>query len=147
MFSRRIFLCGLAASAFALATTVDGLAAGGGGGNGGGGGDGGGGNGGGGGNSGGNAGGNGNASGNANPGGNNSQNGKAKGKSKTAVPSVESATNVSLATSKLRIRHKNGFEEILSGGRYHMKDNQGRTIVDRPATKTDLARLQQLTGL
>lgn len=46
----------------------------------------------------------------------------------------------------LQLRHQNGFEEILSGGRYHMKDNRGRTIVNRPATQADLVRLQQLTG-
>jgi hypothetical protein len=46
----------------------------------------------------------------------------------------------------MRIRHKNGFEEIVGGGRYEMKDNRGRTIVNRPATSKDVARLNRLAG-
>ncbi len=50
------------------------------------------------------------------------------------------------ASANMRIRHKNGFEETLDGGRYEMKDNRGRTIVNRPATRKDVARLNQLAG-
>jgi hypothetical protein len=74
-------------------------------------------------------------------------NDKSNGNSKTAAPTqVAPSTTVDPATLSLRVRHNNGFEEILSGGRYHMKDNRGRTIVNRPATGEDLVRLQQLTG-
>jgi hypothetical protein len=48
--------------------------------------------------------------------------------------------------SNLRVRHSNGFEEALSRGRYTMKDNRGRTIVNRSAGPSDYDRLRRLTG-
>lgn len=92
----------------------------------------------------GNGGGNGNGEENGNGGNGND---KPNGNSNTAAPTqFAPSTTVDPATLSLRVRHNNGFEEILSGGRYHMKDNRGRTIVNRPATGEDLVRLQQLTG-
>jgi hypothetical protein len=49
-------------------------------------------------------------------------------------------------TADLRFRHKNGFEEALARGRYTLKDNRGRTIVDRTAGPTDYARLRKMSG-
>jgi hypothetical protein len=92
-----------------------------------------------------NGGGNGNEGGNGNGSGNG--NDKSNGNAKTTAPDqVTPSATVDPATGPLRVRHNNGFEEILSGGRYHMKDNRDRTIVDRPATDADLVRLKQLTG-
>jgi hypothetical protein len=46
----------------------------------------------------------------------------------------------------LSVRHSNGMaEEIDSQGRYVMRDNRGRTIVNRSATQSDLDRLRSLT--
>jgi hypothetical protein len=46
----------------------------------------------------------------------------------------------------LSVRHSNGIaEEIDSQGRYVMRDNRGRTIVNRSATQSDLDRLRSLT--
>jgi hypothetical protein len=43
----------------------------------------------------------------------------------------------------LSFRHRNGIaEEVDSRGRYVMRDNRGRTIVDRTATKSDRDRLR-----
>lgn len=43
----------------------------------------------------------------------------------------------------LSVRHRNGIaEEVNSRGRYVMRDNRGRTIVDRRATKSDRDRLR-----
>ncbi|SFA81673.1 hypothetical protein SAMN03159496_00539 [Rhizobium sp. NFR07] len=45
----------------------------------------------------------------------------------------------------LSVRHSNGIaEEIDSQGRYVMRDNRGRTIVNRPAAKSDVDRLRSL---
>jgi hypothetical protein len=129
MVSRRDFLAGLCAAALVAAIPGLGAAAGNGG------------NGNAGGNSGnGNGGGNG-GNGNGNAGGN----GKTKGKS-AAPGGTTRPKKVDPSLPRLRVRHQNGFEEMLSGGRYHMTDNRGRTIVNRPATAADLARMRQLTA-
>lgn len=170
LFARRFFLGGLVASALTLATSSNGLAAGKGGGGGKGGSNSGGNSGNSGGNSGnGNGGGNGNSgngnSGSGNSGTGNSGNGKGNSGTKGTGVGDDSATatstenssvsapslattpaTMSPARASLRVRHRNGFEEIMSGGRYHLKDNKGRTIVNRRATKADLARLRRLTG-
>lgn len=44
------------------------------------------------------------------------------------------------------VRHRNGFVEAIAGGRYRMRDNRGRMIVDRPATADDYVRLRRLAG-
>jgi hypothetical protein len=49
-------------------------------------------------------------------------------------------------TKPYRVRHSNGFQETLQGGRYSLRDNRGRTIVDRVAQPRDYARLRRLTG-
>ena len=41
----------------------------------------------------------------------------------------------------IAILHSNGMREEISGDRYEMRDAGGRTIVNRPATQSDLARL------
>ena len=127
MVSRRDFLAGLCAAA--LVTAIPGLgAAAGNGGNG---------------NAGGNSG-NGNGGGN---GGNGNAGGKGKAAGKSAAPrETARPKKVDPSLPSLRVRHQNGFEEMLSGGRYHMTDNRGRTIVNRPATAADLARMRQLTA-
>jgi hypothetical protein len=48
-------------------------------------------------------------------------------------------------SQRLRIRHGNGIaEEVNDRGRYVMRDNRGRTIVDRVATRSDIERLRSL---
>lgn len=42
----------------------------------------------------------------------------------------------------LEVRHANGITETLRGGRYSMRDNKGRVIVDRPATAKDRSRFR-----
>ena len=39
------------------------------------------------------------------------------------------------------IEHDNGMQETIQKGRYEMRDAQGRTIVNRPATAMDYLRL------
>ncbi|KIV66107.1 hypothetical protein SZ54_1460 [Rhizobium sp. UR51a] len=40
------------------------------------------------------------------------------------------------------MRHANGITETLRKGRYSMRDNKGRVIVDRLATVKDRLRFQ-----
>lgn len=42
------------------------------------------------------------------------------------------------------VRHRNGLEESIVRGRYIMKDNKGRTIVNRRASRADSERLKAL---
>jgi hypothetical protein len=45
---------------------------------------------------------------------------------------------------KVEVTHPDGTKEEIENGRFEMKDAQNRTIVDRPATAADRARLQGL---
>ena len=124
MFSRRYVLSALSAAALIAASPGIGSAAG---------------------NSGtsGNGGSKGNA-GNGNNGGYGSSNGKAKG---NAAEPGDAASSLAHSTNPtVRIRHRNGFQEVLIGGRYRLIDNRGRTIVDRPAAAKDMVRLQRMTA-
>ena len=49
---------------------------------------------------------------------------------------------IGLGRPSVAIRHSKGMKEEIKGGRYEMKDARGRTIVNRPATQSDLARLR-----
>jgi hypothetical protein len=96
-------------------------------------------------------GGEGNAGGNGNGNGSGGQQGNSAGKSKGKIGAFpeQDAPEVTAdpATSGIRLRHRNGFEEIWGEGRYHLKDNKGRTIVNRRATAKDRLRLRTLTRL
>ena len=75
-------------------------------------------------------------------------NGKDKG-AEGAVPGQMPQSNITDATMRdasksLRVRHRNGFEEVLKDGRYEMRDNRGRPIVNRTAGPADYARLRRL---
>jgi hypothetical protein len=137
MLSRRAFFSALGACAFIAANPGQPLAAGKGGGNG---------------NSSGNGKGNGNSGGNGNGGGHGNGNSQGKGNNQAnpepanRVAAPDTLGTTTPASANMRIRHKNGFEETLGGGRYEMKDNRGRTIVNRPATRKDVARLNRLAG-
>jgi hypothetical protein len=48
-----------------------------------------------------------------------------------------------LSGRSIAIFHSNGMREEIRGGRYEMRDAGGRTIVNRPATPSDLSRLLQ----
>ena len=52
-----------------------------------------------------------------------------------------------LSGRSIAILHSNGMREEISGGRYEMRDAGGRTIVNRPATQSDLARLLEISAL
>ena len=51
------------------------------------------------------------------------------------------ADRIGLSAPNMSVLHSNGMREKISGGRYEMRDAGGRTIVNRPATQSDLARL------
>ncbi|WP_312224154.1 hypothetical protein [Rhizobium rhizoryzae] len=42
------------------------------------------------------------------------------------------------------MKHSNGIREQLIGGRYVMRDRNGRTIINRPAAARDVYRFQHL---
>lgn len=64
--------------------------------------------------------------------GNAGKSGNGKGKAKATKPAAA-----------LVIRHRNGIRESVRGGRYEMRDAQGRRIVNRPATGADYERLRR----
>jgi hypothetical protein len=41
------------------------------------------------------------------------------------------------------LRHRNGIQESVRGGRYEMRDAKGRRIVNRPANAEDYRRLKR----
>ncbi len=52
--------------------------------------------------------------------------------------------SVSVRGSTVEIRYPNGILERLTNRRFSMTDRRGRTIVDRPATSDDRARIRSL---
>lgn len=62
-----------------------------------------------------------------------------------AVRSTGKATVVT-TESTIDVRYRNGISEHIGAGRYVMKDAQGRTIINRPATGSDLARLRDMAN-
>jgi hypothetical protein len=92
-------------------------------------------------------GGNGKGNGNGNGGGNGKGGGGGKGGASGASSggtgnAEPSAT--SLGEMSAVVRHRNGLEESIVRGRYIMKDNKGRTIVNRRASRADNERLKAL---
>lgn len=41
------------------------------------------------------------------------------------------------------LRHRNGIQESVRGGRYEMRDAKGRRIINRPANAADYQRLKR----
>lgn len=60
-----------------------------------------------------------------------------------SAPAADEGTN---SPPALRLRHNNGFEEEIGGGRYEMRDNRGRRIVNRAVRPSDYLRLRRLSG-
>ena len=79
--------------------------------------------------------GNGNNSGN-NGNGNGGRGGKGGAKSNGTANTKSPAAAV--------VKHSNGLEESVVRGRYIMKDNKGRIIVNRRASRADRERLESL---
>lgn len=77
-------------------------------------------------------GGNGKGGGGGNGNGNSGQGNSGKSEAKAAKPAPP-----------LVLRHRNGIQESLRGGRYEMRDPKGRRIVNRPATGADYRRLKK----
>jgi hypothetical protein len=94
----------------------------------------------------GNGGANGNGGGNGNGvGGNGKGNRNAGGGTGPAAgPAQAPAATQPSAPPSLRLRHSNGFEEEIEGGRYKMRDNRGRQIVNRAVRNSDYVRLRRL---
>jgi hypothetical protein len=101
------------------------------------------------GNGGGSGGGNGNGAGGGKGGGNGNGAGNGKGNAgggagPAAGPAQTPAATRPSAPPSLRLRHSNGFEEEIEGGRYEMRDNRGRQIVNRAVRNSDYIRLRRL---
>jgi hypothetical protein len=73
--------------------------------------------------------------------GNGGRNGKG-GASSNSTGNAEPSAAPSGASAV--VRHRNGLEESIVRGRYIMKDNKGRTIVNRRASRADSERLKAL---
>ncbi|MDR6191445.1 hypothetical protein QE372_003760 [Agrobacterium pusense] len=56
--------------------------------------------------------------------------------------SGQNRAGVQQSGQALEVRHANGITETLRKGRYSMRDNKGRVIVDRLATVKDRSRFQ-----
>jgi len=59
---------------------------------------------------------------------------------------MNSATGdkVEVDATGITVTHPNGMKEDIHNGRFTMKDALDRTIVERPATPADVARLKSL---
>lgn len=88
--------------------------------------------------------GNGAGNGNGNAGGNGKGEGNAGAAGTPAAPATAPAAARPSVPPSLRLRHSNGFEEEIAGGRYEMRDNRGRQIVNRVARNADYVRLRRL---
>lgn len=82
--------------------------------------------------------GNGNGNGNGNRNGDRGGKGSANGTGNAKTPAASSGTKAAV------VKHSNGLEESVVRGRYIMKDNKGRTIVNRRASRADRERLEAL---
>ena len=60
-----------------------------------------------------------------------------------AAPSMSAAdgARVEINGNDIEVVHASGIKEEIENGRFEMKDASGRTIVERPATAADIARL------
>ena len=62
----------------------------------------------------------------------------------TSIPAT--GDKVEINGSSIEVGHADGTKEEIENGRFEMKDANGRTIVERPATEADRARLEGLAG-
>ncbi|WP_309083725.1 hypothetical protein [Chelativorans sp.] len=69
--------------------------------------------------------------------------GNSQGNGEPVVRSTREGTVV-IHGSTIELRHRNGMRERVGRGRYVMTDAQGRTIINRRATRSDLARLRRI---
>lgn len=79
-----------------------------------------------------------NGQGNGPPGGN-----TAGGTGQTTT-NPANADDVGIQAATIQVVHPDGISETVKGGRFRMKDAQGRTIIDRPAKASDIKRLKAL---
>jgi hypothetical protein len=56
--------------------------------------------------------------------------------------SPSSGDIVQISGSSIDVLHRNGMREGIKAGRYSMKDEKGRTIIERRATNADVQRLR-----
>jgi len=101
-------------------------------------------------------GGNGGGNGHGGVNGNGRDNGHGKGKgganrsesaaSRTRTVNPATGDRFTSGRGGIEVVHRNGMREEIKGGRYLMKDNKGRTIIERAATKADLRRIRDLEG-
>jgi hypothetical protein len=64
-------------------------------------------------------------------------------------PSNTNATGVNGATisgKNIRLMYTNGWSEEISSGQYILRDQYNRTVVSRPASKSDIKRMRQIAG-
>ena len=80
---------------------------------------------------------------NAGP-GNNSGKGNASPGGKNSYSNPATGDTLSIEGDKVTVVHRNGMKEEVRNGRFEMIDAQGRTIIERQATKEDLNRLLNL---
>lgn len=98
------------------------------------------------------SGGKGNSGNSGNGNGNSGNNGKGNGNAggSTSGGTGQNTTNpvnaddVGIQADTIQVVHPDGISETVKGGRFRMKDAQGRTIIDRPAKASDIKRLRAL---
>jgi hypothetical protein len=55
-------------------------------------------------------------------------------------------TSVEIDADGAVVRYSDGWKEIISEGRYSLRDQLDRTVIERPATDADLVRISKLAG-
>lgn len=53
---------------------------------------------------------------------------------------------VEISGNDIEVVHPDGTKEEIENGRFERKDVNGRTVVERPATDADVARLRGFAG-
>jgi hypothetical protein len=60
--------------------------------------------------------------------------------------SPATGNKIRLKGSNIEVMHPDGIKEEILNGRYEMNDAKGRTIIKRPVTGSDRARLHRMIG-
>lgn len=76
--------------------------------------------------------------------GNGSAGGNTPGGTSQNNTNPANADEVGVEVDTIQVVHPDGICETVKGGRFRMKDAQGRTIIDRPVKASDITRLRAL---
>jgi hypothetical protein len=77
---------------------------------------------------------------------NNKNLGKESGPRSSAYVNPVTGNKIKVNGSNIEVVHPDGIKEEIANGHYEMNDAKGRTIIKRPVTGSDRARLRTMIG-